>query len=59
MRCRTEYISRVLFMGTRKSFSPTDSSIGVLKLRACITGLCAIQTSGFSQGVEPIISSRP
>ena len=33
MRCRS-YISRVLFKGTRKSFSPTDSRIGVLKFFA-------------------------
>ena len=58
MRCSTEYISSVLFMGTRKSFSPTESSIGVLKSFAWATGLWSSQAFGFSQNGPPIISSR-
>jgi hypothetical protein len=58
MRWSTEYISSVLFMGTRKSFSPTESSIEVLKSFAYTIGLWSSHGFGFSQNGRPIMTSR-
>jgi hypothetical protein len=58
MRCSAAYMASVLPSGTRKSFSPIESSIGVRKRPAWVRGLCLAHTSGRSHGGPPIINSR-
>ena len=53
IRCSAEYIVSVLPSGTRKSFSPTERSVGVLKLPALASGLCAIHFAGFPNTARP------
>jgi len=54
-----EAFLRALFIGTRKSRSPTDTSTGVCRLAAFWSGLCARQRSPFTHGRPPIATSRP
>src|SRR6266849_857110 len=58
-RCSAAHISNVLFMCTRKSCSPTDIKMGVLKFFACVVGLCSRQIAAPSQYGLPRASSRP
>ena len=47
-----------LFIGTRKSFSPTVINMGVRNLAACRIGFCSRQIWPCSQTGPPLFTSR-